>query len=134
MYDLIFKQHDKKGENNMTIDIFKSVLIASCLFDFFIFILLWRESDGGIIRRTNPDSLRRCFCFLVFRLSFTFDFVNLLLVRFHQAEITVVKHLNQGRNNGPWMRVEPLTLRSWPSQKRRSKPLGHAADKSYCFF
>ena len=28
---------------------------------FFIFILLWRESDGGAKRRTNPDSLKGVF-------------------------------------------------------------------------
>ena len=35
-------------------------------FDFFIFILLSRESGGGAMRRTNPDSLRSCLCFQVF--------------------------------------------------------------------
>ena len=67
--------------------------------DFFIFILLSRESDGGAMRRTNPDSLTSCPCFRVFRLNFASDFFNLLLVRFHQADIIVVKHLIQGRNN-----------------------------------
>ena len=38
--------------------------------DFFIFILLSRESDGGAMRRTNPDSLRSYLCFQVFRLNF----------------------------------------------------------------
>ena len=41
---------------------------------------------------TNPDSLRSCLCFRVFRFSFASDFFNLLLVRFHQAEIIIVKH------------------------------------------
>ena len=44
------------------------------------------------MRRTNPDSLKRCLCFRVFRLNFASDFFDLLLVRFHQIEITVVKH------------------------------------------
>ena len=48
---------------------------------------------------TNPDSLRSRLCFRVYRLNFTSDFFNLLLVKFHQAEIIVVKHLIQGRNN-----------------------------------
>ena len=61
---------------------------------------------------TNPDSLRSCLCFRVFRLNFTSDFFNLLLVRFHQAEIIVVKHLIQGRNNEAWVGDEPSTLRS----------------------
>ena len=38
----------------------------------------------------------------------------------------MVKHLIQGRNKETWVRVEPLTLRSWPSENRRSEPLGHA--------
>ena len=61
---------------------------------------------------TNPDSLRSCPYFRVFRLNFASDFFNLLLVRFHQAEIIVVKHLIQGRNNEAWVGVEPSTLRS----------------------
>ena len=81
-------------------------------YDFFIRILLSRESDGGAMRRTNPDLLRSCLCFRVFRLNFAFHFFDLLLVRFHQAEIIVVKHLIQGRNNEVWVVVEPSTLRS----------------------
>ena len=65
--------------------------------------------------RVNPDSLRSCPCFRVFRLNFASDFFNLLLVRFHQAEIMVVKHFIQGRNNEAWVVVEPSTLQSWPS-------------------
>ena len=38
-----------------------------------------------------------------------------------------MKHLIQGRNNETKLGVAPLTLRSWSSQKRRSKPLRHAA-------
>ena len=67
------------------------------------------------MHRTNPDSLRSCPRFRVFRLNFASDFLNLLLVRFHQAEIIGVKHLIQGRNNEVWVGVEPSTLRSWPS-------------------
>ena len=62
----------------------------------------------------NPDSLRSCLCFRVFRLNFASDFFNLLLVSFHQAEIIVVKHFIQGRNNEAWVGVEPSILRSWP--------------------
>ena len=67
------------------------------------------------MRRTNSDSLRSCLCFRVFRLSFASDFFNLLLIRFHQAEIIIVKHLIQGRNNEAWVGLgdEPSTLRSW---------------------
>ena len=46
---------------------------------------------------------------------FASDFFNLLLVRFHQAEIIIAKHLTFGRNNEAWVGVEPSTLRSWPS-------------------
>ena len=66
---------------------------------FFIFILLSRESDVGAMHRTNPDSLKSCFCFRVFRLSFASHFFSLLLVGFHQAETMDVKHLIQARNN-----------------------------------
>ena len=48
---------------------------------------------------TNLDSPRSYLCFRVFRLKFSSDFFNLLLVGFHQAEI-IVKHLIRGRNNG----------------------------------
>ena len=67
------------------------------------------------MHRTNPDSLRCYLCVPVFRLNYASGFFNLLLVRFHHAEIIVVKHLIQGRNNEAWVGVEPLTLRSWPS-------------------
>ena len=63
--------------------------------------------------RTNPDSLRSWLCFRVFRLNFASDFFNLLLTEFHQAEIIIVKHLIQRRNDETWLGVEPLTLRSW---------------------
>ena len=66
------------------------------------------------MHKTNPDSLRSCPCFRVFRLNFASDFFNLLLVTFHQAEIIVVKHLILRRNNEVWVGVERLTLRSWP--------------------
>ena len=56
-----------------------------------------------------------CPCFRIFRLSFASDFFNLPLVKFHQAEIIVVKHLIQGRNNENGVGVEPSTLRTWPS-------------------
>ena len=36
------------------------------------------------------------------------------VVRFHQAEITIVKHLIQRRNNEAWVEVKPLILGSWP--------------------
>ena len=58
------------------------------------------------MRRTNPDSLRSYLCFQVFRLNFASDFFNLLLARFHQAEIIIVKHLIQGRNNETKLGVE----------------------------
>ena len=80
------------------------------------------------MRRTNPDSLRSCLCFQVFRLNFLLDFFILLLAGFHQAETIIMKHLIQGRNNETRLGVEPLTLRSQPSYKRRSEPLRHAAD------
>ena len=59
------------------------------------------------MRRTNPDSLRSSLCFQVFRLIFFSDFLNLLLARFHQAEIIIVKHLIQGCNNETRLGVEP---------------------------
>ena len=63
---------------------------------------------------TNPDSLTSSL-FPSFPLEFSSDFFNLLLVRFHQAEVIVVRLLIQDRNNEACVGVEPLTLRSWPS-------------------
>ena len=65
--------------------------------DFFIFILMSGESGWGAVgvHKMNPDSRRSCLCFRVFCLSFVSDFVNLLLVRFHQAEMNIVKHLSK---------------------------------------
>ena len=83
--------------------------------DFFIFILLSRESHGGAVHMTNQDSLRSCACFQVFRLNIASDFFSLLFVRFHQAKIIVVKHLIHGRNNEAWVGVGPSTVQSWPS-------------------
>ena len=60
--------------------------------------------------RTNPNSLRSCLCFRVFRLNFASNFFDLLLAGFHQAEIIIVKHLIQGRSNETRLGVEPLTL------------------------
>ena len=68
--------------------------------NFFIFILLSRESDGGAMRKANPDSLRSCPCFRVLRLNFACDLFDLLLVKFLQVEIIPIEHLIQ---------VEPLT-------------------------
>ena len=67
------------------------------------------------MHRMNPDSHRSCLCFRVFRLNFASDLLNLLLVRFPQAERIVVKHLIQGSNKEAWVGVEPSTIRSWPS-------------------
>ena len=67
------------------------------------------------MHRTNPHSLRSCSCFRVVCLNFASDFFNLLLVRFHQAEIIVAKHLFQGRSNEAWVGVATPTLRSWSS-------------------
>ena len=72
------------------------------------FILPSRESDGGAVHRTHPDWLRSCPCFRVFQLSFVSNFFNLLLARFHQAEIIVLKHLIQGRQGkdmGQWVQA-----------------------------
>ena len=81
------------------------------------------------MRKTNPDSLKSFLCFQVFPVEFSSDFFKLLLARFLQAEIVIVKHFIEGRNNETRLEVEPLTLRSWSSQKRRFKLLRHAADK-----
>ena len=81
----------------------------------FALFILSRESGGGAMRRTNSDALRGCLYFHVFRLNFASDFFNLQLAGFHQAEIIIVKHLIQGRNNETRLGVEPLTLRSWSS-------------------
>ena len=63
----------------------------------------------------NPDSLRSCLCFQVFQLNFASDFFNLLLAKFHQAEVIIVKHLVQERNYETKLEFEPLTVRPWSS-------------------
>ena len=85
------------------------------LIDFFIFILLSRESGGGAIRRTNPDSLRSCLCFYVFRLNFLLTCLIYCLPDSIKQRLIIVKHLIQGHNNETRLGVEPLTLRSWSS-------------------
>ena len=65
----------------------------------------------------EPNPLRSCVYFQVFRLRFDYDFLNLLLVKFHQAGIIIVKHLIHGRKNEAWVGVESLTSRSPLSQK-----------------
>ena len=51
-------------------------------------------------------------CVSKFPVEFSSDFFNLLLARFHKAEIIIiVKHLVLGRNNEIRWGVEPLTLR-----------------------
>jgi len=70
-----------------------------CLFVCTMFILLSRESDGGVIFSMNPHLLRSCL-FSSFPIAFLdFLLLNLLLVRSHKAEIIIVKRLIQGRNN-----------------------------------
>ena len=39
--------------------------------------------------------------------EFSSDFFNLLLARFHQAKVIIVKHFIQGRNNETRLEVEP---------------------------
>ena len=46
---------------------------SKILIDFFIFVLLSRESDEGAKHRTNPGSRRNCPCFRIFRLHFASD-------------------------------------------------------------
>ena len=61
---------------------------------------------------------------MFFRLNFASDFLNLLLVRFHQAEIIVVKYLVQGRNNElGW----ELNRQSCEHYRRKNDPLNHSA-------
>ena len=43
----------------------------------------------------------------MFPIEFCFDFFNLLLVKFLQAEIIAMKHLIQGCNNEAWVGVKP---------------------------
>ena len=50
-------------------------------------------------------------CFEVFQLNFASDF-GWLLVRFHQAEIIVVKHVIHGCNDQSWVGVVSSTVQS----------------------
>ena len=53
--------------------------------------------------------------------------LNLLLVRSHQAEIIIVKHLIQGRNNVTRVRVE---LRSFDQGRCKNDAFTHSATLS----
>ena len=78
----------------------------------FTFILLSRESDGALYFRRIRTRLGVDH-FPSFPVDvLTSSHVNLLLVRSHQAEIIIVKHLIQGRNNVTRVRVELMILRS----------------------
>ena len=90
------------------------------MIDFFVFILLSRENDGGAMQCIGQIQNRvGVFRFRIFRSSFASDFFILLLVRFHQAGIIiVVKHLIQGRNDEVWVGVEPSTFQSWMSSSQ----------------
>ena len=57
--------------------------------------------------------------------------LNLLLVRSHQPEIIMVKHLIQGRNNLTMVRVEPSSFDQGLRKKRRLCLLAHAVDKGH---
>ena len=46
-------------------------------------LLSSRKSDGSPMHATNPDSLTSCLCFRVFHLNVAFEFLNLLLVKYH---------------------------------------------------
>ena len=50
--------------------------------------------------------------------------LNLLLVRSHQAEITIVKRLIQGHNNVTRVQVEP---RSFDQCRRKNDAVTHSA-------
>ena len=66
-------EEQKKGyhvRKSLNFDSKSSAEQKKVLIDFFIFILLSRESDGGAMGRTNPDSLKSYLCFQVFRLNF----------------------------------------------------------------
>ena len=65
------------------------------------------------MQKTNPDLLRSYLCFRVFRLSFVSDFFNLLLVKFHEAGMIIVKHFIEGRSNQVWVGEQ---IPEWPSR------------------
>ena len=85
--------------------------ILLILIDTFIFVLLSRESDGVYIGEIQTR-VGLVFVSEFFRLSYASDCFSLLLVRFHQAVMMIVKHLIRERNNEAWVGVEPSTLRS----------------------
>ena len=80
------------------------------LLDWCIFILHPRGSDGGAILRTNPHPLRSWPFSKFSNWRLTSSHVNLLLVRSHQAAITVVNRLIQERNSVTKVRVEPISF------------------------
>ena len=72
-------------------------LISARLIDWFLYFYppVTRKRRRPYALRTNSDSLKSYLCFRVFCLNFASDFFNLLLLRFHQAEIIIVKNLTK---------------------------------------
>jgi len=73
---------------------------------------LSRESDGGAYMFGRIHIRLGVVCFHVFRLTFDFFPVNLLLVRSHQAEIMIVKALSprtqQRDESGSWRQIQSV--------------------------
>ena len=59
--------------------------------------------------RTITDSLRSCFCFLIFCLTLILTSLTRCLLDFTKVEIIIGKHLIQRRNNEAWvgMNLQP---------------------------
>ena len=60
-------------------------------------------------------------------LNFAFDFFNLLLVRFHQVEVIVVKHLIQERNNEAWVGDWELNQQPCDHGRRKNDAQNYSA-------
>jgi len=87
---------------------------------FCLFVPSLRESDGGVIFWTKPHPLMSCPFQEYSGCFFNFLPLNLLLVRSHQAEISSMKLLIQGRNN-VCDESESWTLITWLWSQGRHK-------------
>ena len=65
-----------------------------------LYLCYYHEKGCGCYIQDESRLAWELFCFQVFRFSLSSDFLNLLLVRFNQAKITIVKHdFFERRNN-----------------------------------
>ena len=83
-------------------------------------VFFLRSENVVTLPRTNPDSLRSCLCFRVFRLSFASDFFDLLFFRFHQGIVLLWSILSKDASK----------RLGWELNRKTIKPCTHGRSKN----